>query len=251
MCGKPPAYPAPHAKELALPRADAYDSIMSGTGTVGCHGLPQRRRQMPLCRSCRSQERRAGRFLPSSARLPPPSLFGLALVGALVRVVQAQSPQDMTWAGGYDPWARTRTSAAKFIGLVFALEVLLWILVYGWKHARDQYHKPMVELRANVRLKHIFDLEAERRDQHSRLKAAGDTHEMYLRLRREAEAEQHNLSPRFGGGNAKGTAPYNPHKQFKRDARSGNVSAFTAWQREEEEHRHHELLLDGRRAALV
>ena len=180
-----------------------------------------------------------------------PRLLEAVLMCGLVSGARAQAHSDMTWAGGYDQWARARTAAAKFVGALFVLEVLLWILFYAWMHARDQYHKPMVELRAAVRLKKEIDLEAAYRDEHSKLRAVGDTHERYLKLRRAAEQELGTLSPRHGGGNAKAPAPYNPHKQFKRDARSGNVAAFTAWQREDEQHQHHELLLDGRRAALV
>ena len=175
----------------------------------------------------------------------------MALAVGQPREAQAQSNHDYTWAGGADASAYARTSAAKFVGALFAIEVLVWVLVYGWRHARDQYHKPMVELRAAVRLKRHFDMETALRDRHAKLTAAGNTHEVYLKLRRAAEADLGRLSPRHGGGNAKRSPPYNPHKQFKRDARSGNVAAFTAWQKEEEQHQHHELILDGRRAALV
>lgn len=223
---------------------NAHDSCMNAdSGTLGCQELPRRhewrRRKAP----------RVGLLPSSRARLAPALLLALAV--GLAREAQAQSNQDYTWAGGADAWAYARTSAAKIVGALFAIEVLVWVLVYGWRHARDQYHKPMVELRATARLKRHFDTEAALRDRHAKLKAAGNTHDVYLRLRRAAEADLNSLSPRHGGGNAKRAAPYNPHKQFKRDARSGNVSAFTAWQQEEEEHQHHELILDGRRAALV
>lgn len=240
-----------HAGKHALPRAAACDSCMNaGCGTLRCQE-PSRRDEMPPRRPCVGMVPfTLVRPLPASCgRVSQPLL--LALVVALISEAQAQSQQDITWAGGVDPWARARTSFAKFVGGIFAIELLLWALHYGWRHARDQYRKPMVERRATVRLKRYFDAEAALKDRHSKLKAAGDTHEMYLTLRRAAEAELSSVSPRHGGGNAKGSAPYNPHKQFKRDARSGNVNAFTAWQREDEVHQHHELLLDGRRAALV
>lgn len=221
----------------------------AGGSTVRSLELP-RWNEMLLPQSCQRRTRRAGQSPASCVRNSPP-LAGLVLAVALAREVQAQTREDMTWAGGIDHSARMRTWFAKLVGVLFAIELVLWVLVYGWRHARNEYNKPMVDLRASVRMKRHIDLETALVEQHSKLKAAGDTHESFLKLRKAAEAEFGRLSPRHGGGNAKGPIPYNPHKQFKRDARSGNVAAFTAWQREDDSHQHHEIILDGQRAALV
>ena len=181
----------------------------------------------------------------------PALLLWLALAGSLVASAQAQTNTDVTWSGGGDAkWAIIRTFVAKSIGVLFCIEVFLYFGIYSYRHLRDQYHLPWVRLRAEQRLRKDFDLEQGATDQHSSMKAVGATHDIYLKLRKRAEEELGTLSPRHGGGNAKAPAPYRPHKQFKRDARSGEAR-FTAWQEEEEEHEHHEMLLDGRRAALV